>query len=488
MNNARLTRRDALKLGAMAAAAAGISSLAPRRARAQLSPADRRWLFVVCAAGGASIVDSFLPVPQSQGNGGAAYADDLIQQPGGSNLRCVSVLDNSIEGVIGLGNGYAQATFLSKHKDDVAVMTHDVTSVNHLVAAKRSLTGNNINRGRTLQEAVAERYGEALILPNCNMAGGGYLEHGDDASVPDFARAEPVADPRLFAFATHGSRGVPGAPSAALLARARRLRTGMEDASGFVRTFRRSPLLERYRARRDRLVPSLEGSDLITKLMMLQNQPGETPLSEYDLESSPDGAQLLQKFPSLLTDPYQAQGALAFLLARHDVACAITLAPGNSPVFQTTEQIINAPIAFDWAHRDHRGGQNSMWSRVLSVVDGLIDLLKATDIDGDPDNGKMWDKSLIYIATEFGRDKVASGGSGHHVNNGSVLISPLLRGNRVYGGVDPDTCLTYGFDPATGEAQPGTSLYEGHVYSAVAHALGIDFPGRIDMPCMVRGA
>lgn len=487
MSNARFTRRDALKLGAVAAAAAGTSSLLSKGARAQ-SAADRRWLFVVCAAGGASIVDSFLPVPASQGNGGAAFEDSLLSQPGGSNLRCVNVLDNSIEGVIALGNSYAQSTFLSKHKDDVAVMTHTGTSVNHLVAAKRALTGNNFNRGRTLQEAMSERYGGGLILPNCNMSGGGYLENGDDASVPDYARAEPVADPRLFPFATHGSRGVEGAPSSQLLERARRVRGELEDASGFMRTFRRSSLLERYRSRRDRLVPSLEQSDLITKLMTLQDRPGETPLSDYGLETSPEGQQLLEKFPKLLDDPYEAQGALAFLLARYDVACSITLAPGNSPVFETTERIINAPIAFDWSHRDHRGGQNAMWSRVLSVVDGLIDLLKATDVDGDPDNGKMWDKSLIYIATEFGRDKVASGGSGHHLNNGSVLISPLLRGNRVYGGVDPNTCLTYGFDPQTGEAQPGTEMTEPHLYSAVAHALGIEFEGRIDMPCMVRGA
>lgn len=32
-----------------------------------------------------------------------------------------------------------------------------------------------------------------------------------------------------------------------------------------------------------------------------------------------------------------------------------------------------------------------------------------------------------------------------------MLVSPLIRGNRVYGGVDPKTGLTYGFDRATGE-------------------------------------
>jgi hypothetical protein len=74
------------------------------------------------------------------------------------------------------------------------------------------------------------------------------------------------------------------------------------------------------------------------------------------------------------------------------------------------------------------------------------------------------------------------------LNNGHVMVSPLLNGNRVYGGVDPDTCLTYGFDPASGDPVPGSRMTEPHVYSAVAHALDIDFDTRIDMPCMVKGA
>ena len=77
--------------------------------------------------------------------------------------------------------------------------------------------------------------------------------------------------------------------------------------------------------------------------------------------------------------------------------------------------------------------QSIMWGRTASAVDQLISLLKEHDYLGDPALGKMWDRSLIYIATEFGRTKTRPAGSpswgtGHDLNNGSVLISPLDQG------------------------------------------------------------
>ena len=66
-------------------------------------------------------------------------------------------------------------------------------------------------------------------------------------------------------------------------------------------------------------------------------------------------------------------------------------------------------------------------------------------------------------------------------------MSPLIKGNRVYGGVDPKTGLSFGFDPKTAEAQRDKKLYEGDVYSLLAHALDIGFPGRVDFPSVVRG-
>ena len=130
----------------------------------------------------------------------------------------------------------------------------------------------------------------------------------------------------------------------------------------------------------------------------------------------------------------------------------------------------------------------------LRLVHGSHDgnALKQLDYLGDPSLGKMWDRSLIYVATEFGREQFRPPGAelwgaGHSLNNGTLLISPLLEGNRVFGGVDPHTCLTYGFDTRTGEPDVDVELKEGHVYSAIAQALGVDFPGRHDMSAIMRG-
>ena len=68
-------------------------------------------------------------------------------------------------------------------------------------------------------------------------------------------------------------------------------------------------------------------------------------------------------------------------------------------------------------------------------------------------------------------------GSGHDLNNGSLIVSPLANGGRVLGGVDPTTLLTYGFDPETGKPEPGRHMTEPEVYSGIAHALGIDTAG-----------
>jgi hypothetical protein len=81
-------------------------------------------------------------------------------------------------------------------------------------------------------------------------------------------------------------------------------------------------------------------------------------------------------------------------------------------------------------------------------------------------------------------------GTGHELNNGSLIISPLANGGRVLGGVNPDTLMTYGFDPETGRPDPGRNMVEKEVYSGIAHALGIDTTGSglPDMRAMRRNA
>ncbi len=478
----RLPRRELLKLASVAAASAALPLGTLKTAYGgEAAMPQRKFLFVMAAQGGASIVDSLLP----QLTGPNAFSADQLEAPNGSNFRCPKPFDNKIQGQIPLGDGYAMSTFLSKHASDTVVMTNEGTSVNHYVASRRAVTGNGINAGRTIQEAVAARYGMDMLLPNCNMGGEGYGGASIDPAVPDKARGEVISDARFFPLATHGYRGVKGAPEGSLVAHARAVRARLELRGQRSAALRKHPQVTRYLDNRAKLLPSLEAANLIDKLLLLGTDPEGKPVTTHGLESSPDFAQFANKLPNLQHDSFEAQTALAFTLAKHGVSTTVTLSPPGSPFFREDRTALSSPIAFDWSHVDHRGGQNAMWSRVLHMTDVLIDMLKQTEYS---DGQSMWDHSLVYIATEFGRDKVSSGSSGHHLNNGTVLISPLLKGNRVYGGVDAATAMTYGFNPGTGEPDKGQLMHEGDVYSAICHAMDISFKGRRDFRCMVKGA
>jgi hypothetical protein len=415
----------------------------------------------------------------------AVQPSSLVETVNG--LRCVKKKNSSIGG-LPVGGDFVQRTFLAKHGADTAVMTVESTSVNHLVGQKRFVTGAGINAGRTIMEAHASAHGLLLPLPNCNLADGGYLEPGDDVTLDPRARPEAIADPRTFPLATDGLRGIKDAPDPALVRRARRVRDSLEDASPFGHTFRDAPLRRRIMESRRSFMPEVEARDLITKLMLVDDDPGRFPLAEAGLSTSPDGARVREKFPKLTSDALEAQAAMAFMLAKTGVSSSITIAPSFSPVLDGVT-LENPPLAFDFSHNDHPATQNAMWGRMLRVIDGLIDLLKS---EPDGEGGTLWDRSLVYVATDFGREKIRPNnavafGTGHHLNNGVVMVSPLLRGGRVYGGIDPTTLLTHGFDPTTGEPVVGTVMREGDVYAVVAGALGIDYPGRRDFPALVRG-
>lgn len=495
MTSSNFTRRRLLGglLGAGALGAAGVGlrpGVARSRLRAGDDPglADRKLLFVVCAAGGGNIVDSFLPVLDSEVTQGdptalSTYPESLIVQPQGSNIRCVGTLsDYSF-----YTSAFSMQTLLQNHYADMVVLAHECTSVNHAVAQKRSITGAGVNFGRTIMEANAERHGSSLLLPNTNMASGGYIAPGDDPELPRFARAELIADPIMFAASTHGRRGVAGAPAPELVERARGVRSKLESASPFGQTFIDSSLRATYLEQRETSQPAIEAADLISKLMLV---PQANLPAQYGLDASPLVGPITEAFPLLYQDAWEARAALAFALAYFGVSCSITVGLDFDPV-AIDNALISTPLAFDYSHTDHRVAQNLMWGRTCRLIDGLITLLKTFDYLGDPSLGKLWDRSLIYVATEFGREKTRSAGasswsSGHHLNNGALLISPLLKGNAVYGGVDPNTLLTYGFDRATGQPDPGAIMREGDVYSAIAMALGIEFEGRRDMAALVR--
>ncbi|MBC7531227.1 MAG: hypothetical protein H7318_06580 [Oligoflexus sp.] len=68
------------------------------------------------------------------------------------------------------------------------------------------------------------------------------------------------------------------------------------------------------------------------------------------------------------------------------------------------------------------------------------------------------------------------------------MISPMLNGNKVFGGIDPDTSLTYGFSPETGEVDKTKNMKEKDMYGAICQALGLNYPGRAYYKSMIRKA
>ena len=75
------------------------------------------------------------------------------------------------------------------------------------------------------------------------VAGGGYALNGDDDTIPAAVRAEPISDPLMFAFATHGFKGVNGGMNSQDIAVARMMRRQLEDVSHFAKINGKSLLL-----------------------------------------------------------------------------------------------------------------------------------------------------------------------------------------------------------------------------------------------------
>ncbi len=486
-------RRDFLKYSALGTMGALGATSIPRRAFAAPKVsllADGKLLFVITATGGGSIMDAFLPALRQEGTPTTLNAfseGELDQGPG--DLRAPKNIDYRVGGPV--GPRYSLIEFLQRHGSDTAVITQQLTSVNHLVAAERSLTGNNANQTRTITEAVAERYGSSQLFSNLSMAIAGYSAEGRDPTLQAFAKPVGVGDASLFSFSTHGQKGIKNAPDPSLIARARAVRERVEGLSPFSRQFNSAALVQRYLSDR-RGMNAIESANLIKKLMLIDEVRTGVPLAAYGLESSDEIEELRAAFPGIDYDAFHAQAALGFLLVKYGFSTSLTLGLQDSVLINRTDgfSVDSLPLAFDFSHNHHRGSQNSMWRRLFQVVSGLIDLLKATNYMDDPAMGTLWNRSLIYVATEFGRSKHTerpdSKGSGHDLNNGNVIISPLIRGGRVYGGIDSVTGLTYGFDPLTGLPDRNRLMSEKDMYSLLAQAMGVSFQGQTDMRGIVR--
>ncbi|MFK8004653.1 MAG: hypothetical protein AB8H86_34110 [Polyangiales bacterium] len=469
----------------LAAAAASASTLLPkRRATAQEPPG--RYLFAIGALGGASILDSFLPLAEDASTEARAltsFAPALIETVAGVDLRCVAPLTEEITGPPPYAASYRQRTFLERHGPDTAVMTLDHSSVNHNVGQRRAMNGNGVNSGRTLLEAVAARHGQGLPLAAVNMMAGEFAAPGWDPSLPAHAQQVTVADARYFALGTHASLGLPIAVDHEQLLSARAIRARLDSESAFATSFEHVAGRRRFLALRER-ANELEASGIATEVGLL-DLPG--------LERSPELTRIRELLPNFETDPFEAQAALAFLLAKSGGSCALGISPSDALALEgigAERGVSNPALAFDSSHNTHRVGQHVMWSRLLRVTDALITLLKGAEDLLQP-GSSLWDRSLVYMPTEFGRTRRRPAGStrfgtGHFQNNGVVLVSPLIQGGRAYGGVDPATALTFGFERNTGEPRPSTHMSIEDVYGVVCEALEVEYENRGSTPSMLR--
>jgi len=457
---------------------------------------NRKFLFVFGAMGGASINDSFMAVRESECENKSilnVYPDESVVSISGTNLRALDIELSDI-GPLPFPVKSRQSQFLKKYHQDIMVTTLEHSSVSHLVGQKRMLTGFDAWNGRTLQEVVALHYGKGMALPNVNMSSLGFSERGFDMSIPEWAFHESIANPVFFPFGMHGYKGIDGLPSSDLINLARQVRNNQIDQnSPLFRTFQTNPMLKRWLHLREQKQPQLEGLDLINSLNAFKDSK-DLPFSDYGLDPHPQGDVIREMFPQLGQDPLQTQAALAFLLVTQNISCAVTMGLGmnvsvNADNFDHP-LLTNTPTAFDYSHNAHRGTQALLWNKSLDILDRLITLLKKTEYRPGE---SYFDHSLILVATEFGRDKsrpkdATEFTSGHHGNNGVAMISPLVNGGKILGGVDPNTLLTYGFDPVTGEAQPGRQMGERDIFAGILQAMGISTreAGLPDMRAMRR--
>lgn len=504
MSDSRWTRRHFLKglgvAGTVAATGAGLS-LWQQEKIARSNPnqpkKDPRFLIVIGASGGASIIDSMMAIRASESQQASTincFPDQLVQDIPDSPFRAV---DQKISrfGPIPVSVDAKQSELVKKLKDDMMVATQTGTSVTHQIGQRRSVTGNEAWLGRTLQECVAMEYGQDFILPNMLLATGtSFIEHGTDKGLPDFCLGETVTNPAVWPLSLDGSRGI-SSIDPKLIQEMRTLRNETVDpATRFAQVFGQNAHLKRWQLARSAKQRQIENQDLITKLMMYPDS-SKFPLTANGLKSSPAAQLVREKFPNFEVDPLDAQAALAFLLLKFRVSVSVTIGPRFDFVNKGSlsgDSILNPPLAFDFSHNAHRATQAHMWERLLKTVDGLRDLLKSEEFK---DGESFWDRTMIYVATDFGRSKTRPSnsttfGSGHDLNNGIVVFSPMVNGNKLLGGVDPNTAMTYGFDPTTGAPDKTRNTEEAQIFAGLLHAMQIDTTGSKlpDMRAMRKNA
>ena len=442
-----------------------------------------RFLIVFGANGGASIIDSFMAVRESEAGDQAAtlntFPDQLVENIEGTPFRAVKFKGKV--GSLPIQVDADQSGFVKKHFQDMLVVAQERTSVTHQVGQKRSLTGNDAWKGRTLQECVALQYGKSLCFPNINMATGGYSEDGIDQDLAAYASLTKVSSPLFWPLGLHGSKGIPGAPSQDMINLARNLRNSQFDpSSAFIQSFPKSEAIKTWKKIREHRDPNagvgkLEAQNLFSRLGF--KKPSGLGLGQ-------DFSRLTEIFSNYQNDPIEGQALLAVKVILGKVCSSVTISHGGAIIDYKPDGspiIINPPLSFDYSHNAHRATQAMMWQRTLKVIDKIIAVLKSYEFDQQTGES-FWDRSLIYLATDFGREKkrpknASEFASSHHLNNGVLLLSPMLKGNRILGGIDPNTCLTYGFNLNSGSPEPHRNLEEKELFAGLLDIMRVDTSG-----------
>ena len=163
---AMTSRRDFIRgLAAFTGASAGASSCCPT---GRLRPGPPiRVSSSSSASGGGSIIDGPLAIRASECATPTTincFPDARVTSWDGSPFRAVALSGDDI-GPIPAGFETDPSEILGRRRKDLMVATWNRTSVNHQIGQRRSVTGNEAWRGRTLQEMVAWQYGQDFAIP-----------------------------------------------------------------------------------------------------------------------------------------------------------------------------------------------------------------------------------------------------------------------------------------------------------------------------------
>ncbi len=110
---------------------------------------------------------------------------------------------------------------------------------------------------------------------------------------------------------------------------------------------------QNYALKRDVAIPTFANGELfdVMQLQILPEASRASPLSVEDSQKMQNQKLQLERlrvaFLNLEDDSFEAQTALAFLLAKNGESRAITIDPGSSPIFSKSLGLEVPPLAFD---------------------------------------------------------------------------------------------------------------------------------------------